>query len=130
MKTMKNFKKTIFTTTLIFISIVSNAQNSDLPKLENDTLYTTTGFKIYAGQNLTLGTGSTSDGDFKFIRKNSTGFGTLMSTTNSNALNKSIFSLPRNMAGHKGEVVKIVTRGNNKIGKTYEPLLTFGVGRC
>ncbi len=33
------------------------------------------------------------------------------------------------MAGHKGKVVKIVTRGNKKIGKTYEPLITFGSGR-
>jgi hypothetical protein len=110
-------------------AIVSQNSDGTLPKLVDDTLFTTCGYKIAVGQEINLGTGSTPDGDFKFIRRNSTGFGTMMTTTNSNAYNKSQFSLPRNMAGHKGKVVKIVTRGNKRIGKTYEPLITFGVGR-
>jgi hypothetical protein len=81
------------------------------------------------GQNIHLGAGTTPDGDFKFIRRNSSGFGTMMVTTDNNAYNKSELSLPRNMAGHQGKVVKIVTRGNKKIGITYEPLVTFGMGR-
>ena len=108
---------------------MSFAQNPELPKLENDTLFTSSGYKIYVGQTLTLGTGSTPDGDFKFIRQNSTGFGTIISTTDNNAYNKSQFSLPRNMAGHKCQVKKIATRGNKRIGFKYEPLVTFGVGK-
>jgi len=126
---MTNIKNTIITGTLILSSILTFAQNNELPKFENDTLYISSGYKIVVGQSLNIGTGSTPDGDFKFIRRNSTGFGTMMSTTNSNSYNKSMFSLPRNMAGHKGEVIKIVTRGNKRIGFTYEPLVTFGVGR-
>jgi hypothetical protein len=53
----------------------------------------------------------------------------MMVMTDNNSYNKSQLSLPRNMAGHKGKVVKIVTRGNKRIGITYEPLVTFGSGR-
>ena len=124
-------KKILTALTLTFIFSHTFSQNSDstLPKLVKDTLFTTSGYKIVAGQNINLGTGSTPDGDFKFIRRNSTGFGTMMVMTDNNAYNKSQFSLPRNMAGHKGKVVKIVTRGNKKIGVTYEPLISFGSGR-
>jgi hypothetical protein len=126
---MTKIRKSFFTWTLIFSSVMTFAQNAELPKFENDTLYTSSGFKIYVGQSLTLGTGSTPDGDFKFIRQNSTGFGTMMATTDNNAYNKSQLSLPRSMAGHKCEVKKIATRGNKRIGFKYEPLVTFGIGK-
>lgn len=98
-------------------------------KYENDTLYTQSGYKVYVGQELNIGVGATPDGDFKFIRRNSSGFGTAMAMTNNNSYNKSQLSLPRNVAGHKGKVIKIVKRGSKKIGITYEPLITFGSGR-
>jgi hypothetical protein len=126
---MTLIKKLFFSGTLLLNSAISYSQESELPKFENDTLYTTSGFKVTVNQELKIGTGSTNDGDFKFIRKNSTGFGTIMTTTDNNAYNKSQFSLPRNMAGHKGKVVKIVRRGTKKIGFTYEPLVTFGLGK-
>jgi len=115
-------------TTLLLTTIFSNAFSQGA-KFVNDTLISATGYKIIPGQEIFIGTGSTPDGDFKFIRRNSSGFGTAMIMTNNNAYNKSQLSLPRNMAGHKGKVIKIVTRGNKKIGETYEPLITFGSGR-
>ena len=120
---------TALTFSLIFLNAFSQDKDSTLPKLVDDTLFTTSGYKIVVGQDINLGTGSTPDGDFKFIRRNSSGFGTMMVMTDNNSYNKSQLSLPRNMAGHKRKVVKIVTRGNKKIGKTYEPLITFGSGR-
>jgi hypothetical protein len=51
-----------------------------------------------------------------------------MMMTDNNSYNKSQLSLTRSMAGHKGKVVKIVPRGNKRIGITYEPLITFGSG--
>ncbi len=96
--------------------------------MENDTLISKTGFKIYKGQVLEFGTGSTDDGDFKFIRRNSTGFGTAMTTTNNYNYNKMLFSLPRNMAGHTATVVKMVERGTKKSGFVYQPLVTSGGG--
>lgn len=115
---------------LLFITkSYSQESDSTFPRVVKDTLFTTSGYKIIVGQDISLGTGSTPDGDFKFVRRNSSGFGTMMVMTNNNGYNKSELSLPRNMAGHKGKVVKIVTRGNKKIGKTYEPLITLGSGR-
>jgi hypothetical protein len=120
-------------TALTFTLLVSNAFSQDkentLPKVVEDTLFTKSGYNIVIGQEINLGTGSTPDGDFKFIRRNSSGFGTMMVMTDNNAYNKSELSLPRTMAGHKGKVVKIVKRGNKKIGIDYEPLVTFGSGR-
>ncbi|WP_263601500.1 SHOCT domain-containing protein [Chryseobacterium sp. PET-29] len=114
---------------LIFANTFSQQKDDMQPKLVGDTLITKSGFKIIIGQDINLGTGSTPDGDFKFIRRNSTGFGTIMMMTDNNSYNKSQLSLPRNMAGHKGKVVKIVVRGNQRIGQTFEPLITFGSGR-
>jgi hypothetical protein len=107
----------------------SQSNINTLPRLVDDTLFTTSGYKIIVGQEINIGTGTTPDGDFKFIRRNSTGFGTLMLMTDNNSYNKSQLSLPRNVAGHKGKVVKFVTRGTRKTGFTYEPLITFGSGR-
>ncbi|KQM19842.1 SHOCT domain-containing protein [Chryseobacterium sp. Leaf201] len=114
---------------LIFTNAFSQEKDAARSRMVGDTLITRSGFKINVGQDINLGTGSTPDGDFKFIRRNSTGFGTIMTMTDSNSYNKSQFSLPRNMAGHKGKVVKIVVRGNQRIGQTFEPLITFGSGR-
>ena len=124
-------KKTclFFATLFFFANSYSQDNDSTLPKVVEDTLFSTSGYKIVIGQDLNIGTGATPDGDFKFIRRNSSGFGTAMIMSDNNSYNKSELSLPRNMAGHKGKVVKIVTRGNKKIGKTYEPLITFGSGR-
>ena len=118
-------KKFLFTPILILSTSICFSQT----KYENDTLYTQSGFKVYEGQELNIGVGATPDGDFKFIRRNSSGFGTAMVMTDNNSYNKSQLSLPRSMAGHKGKVIKIVKRGNSKIGITYEPLITFGSGR-
>src|SRR4051812_45310688 len=108
-----------FLTLLIIEKSFSQQSESSLPRVINDTLFTRSGYKVIVGQDLNIGTGATSDGDFKFIRRNSSGFGTAMLMTDNNSYNKSQLSLPRNLAGHKGKVVKIVTRGNNKIGITY-----------
>lgn len=47
--------------------LLSTAQNS-LPRFVNDTLYTTSGYNIYKGQVLQLGTGTSDAGYFKFIK--------------------------------------------------------------
>ena len=109
---------------LILILLLPIAAGAQV-RFENDTLYSSSGFKIYKGLELNIGAGSTPDGDFKFIRRNSTGFGAVMATTNNNAYNKDQFSLQRSYAGHKGPVVKIVQRGTKKTGYVYEPLISL-----
>ena len=47
--------------------LFSTAQNS-LPRFENDTLYTSGGYKIYKGQVLQLANGTSEAGYFRFIK--------------------------------------------------------------
>jgi hypothetical protein len=110
---------------LLFKALLVFSQDKELPKVVKDTLFTSSGYNIVVGQDVNFGTGSTPDGDFKFIRRNSTGFGTMMIMTNDNSYNKSQLSMPRNMSNHKAKVVKIVTRGTKKTGITYEPLIAI-----
>ena len=52
---------------ILLCPFFSKAQNS-LPRFVNDTLYTTSGYNIYKGQVLQLGTGISDAGYFKFIK--------------------------------------------------------------
>lgn len=121
-------KKALLFITISLLTLKSFSQDVDnpLPRVVNDTLFSTSGYKIIVGQDINIGTGSTPDGDFKFIRRNSSGFGTMMITTRNNSYNKSELSLQRTWSGHKAKVVKIVTRGSKKSGFTNEPLISIG----
>jgi hypothetical protein len=50
----------------LFCPALLQAQQG-LPRFENDTLYTTSGFKIYKGQTLLFGKGSSRTGYYRFI---------------------------------------------------------------
>ena len=54
---------------LVFLlsPIIVKAQK-DLPRFENDTLYTTSGYKIHKGQILKLSNGTADNGKFRFIK--------------------------------------------------------------
>ncbi|MFZ1370219.1 MAG: SHOCT domain-containing protein [Ferruginibacter sp.] len=58
-------KKLLFT--ILLFPLFSTAQNY-LPRFENDTLTTTTGYKIYKGQILQLAGGTSAAGYFKYIK--------------------------------------------------------------
>jgi hypothetical protein len=60
----KQMKKLFFT--LLFFPFLTLAQNT-LPRFEQDTLYTSGGFKIYKGQALQFGKGTGRNGAFRFI---------------------------------------------------------------
>lgn len=105
---------------IMSISFVLQAQN-DLPRFDNDTLYTTSGFKITEKQMLKLGMGSTPDGSFKFIRINSASlFG--YTSSNPNGANNANAG-PRTLSGHEYKVLRIEKRGNKKNGYVYYCLL-------
>ncbi|MEP7254955.1 MAG: SHOCT domain-containing protein [Ferruginibacter sp.] len=57
-------KKLLFA--LLLTPLLSSAQKP-LPRFEDDTLYTTSGFKIYIGMLLQIGKGTGDDGKFRFI---------------------------------------------------------------
>lgn len=50
-----------------FCPLLSIAQNN-LPRFENDTLYTSGGYKIYKGQTLHFGSGTSDAGYFAFVK--------------------------------------------------------------
>lgn len=52
---------------LLFLPLLSRAQQI-LPRFENDTLFTSGGYKIYRGQILHLANGSSAAGYFRFIK--------------------------------------------------------------
>ena len=58
-------KKLLFI--LLLSPLLSKAQ-STLPRFENDTLYTSGGYKIYKGQVLHLANGTSDAGYFRFIK--------------------------------------------------------------
>jgi Short C-terminal domain len=58
-------KKILFI--LLLFPFFSTAQNNQ-PRFQNDTLYTSGGYKIYKGQTVQLGTGTSDAGYFTFIK--------------------------------------------------------------
>lgn len=53
--------------TLIFLLPVLAWSQQTGSRFEKDTLYTTSGFKIYVGQTLSFGKGTRPDGKFKYV---------------------------------------------------------------
>jgi hypothetical protein len=54
---------------LIFICLPAIAlTQKPVPRFENDTLYTTSGFKVYPGQTIQLAKGTANDGNFRFVK--------------------------------------------------------------
>lgn len=53
--------------TFFLFPLISTAQQT-VPRFENDTVYTTSGYKIYKGQILQLATGTGENGKFRFIK--------------------------------------------------------------
>jgi hypothetical protein len=111
-----NMKKII--SILIFLfTLICHAQHE--PKFENDTLTTSTGFKVYEGLSIKIGTGSMNDGDFKFIRTNVSSLFNYYSTTGYQGLANQANSFRRSNSGLTFKVKKIMTRGNKKNGYVY-----------
>jgi len=54
---------------LLLCPLISTAQKP-VPRFENDTLYTTSGYKIYKGQIIQLASGTAENSKFRFIKYN------------------------------------------------------------
>jgi hypothetical protein len=62
--------KHLFLLSIITLTFgVSEAQSQEnyLPRLERDTLFTSSGFTVTKGQKIKLGMGTMPDGNFKYI---------------------------------------------------------------
>lgn len=120
--------KKIFTiATLLIFNAISYAQNSQeerqakldarkLGKVISDTLVTKCGYKITVKQDILIGVGSTPDGDFKFIRRNSSSLFAYNSTTGYQGLANSANAFPRSQSGYNYNVKAIERRGSEKHG--------------
>jgi hypothetical protein len=51
----------------LFYPVILNAQKL-VPRFENDTLYTTSGYKFYKGETLYFANGTANNGYFRFIK--------------------------------------------------------------
>lgn len=112
----------IFTLLIFGISYSQTA-----PKFENDTLTTSTGFKVYEGLDLKIGTGSMNDRDFKFIRTNASSMFNYSSTTGYQGLANQANSFKRSNSGLTFKVRKIMTRGSKKNGFVYYAKIGNGI---
>lgn len=56
-----------FVIIFLFCPFISQGQKP-VPRFENDTLYTTSGYKIYKGQMLQLASGTAENNKFRFIK--------------------------------------------------------------
>lgn len=80
-----------------------------------DTLYTSSGFKVFIGQELKIGAGSMPNGNFKYVRVSTWSWGASASQDDNN--------LPKGASHSEYEVLKIAKRGNKKHGFVYYPIL-------
>jgi len=68
-------KKLLF---LFLLSPLLSIAQQTVPRYENDTLYTSSGFKIYKGQTLQFGKGTGTNGRFRYVNiKSETPYATL-----------------------------------------------------
>lgn len=104
-----------------------NTNNSELPRINNDTLFTTSGFKILDGEKIKIGTGSMPDGDFRFIRTNSASLFRYYSTTGYNGLANQANSLPRSQSGLTYKIKRLEKRGNKRHGYVYYAIIGSGM---
>lgn len=109
-------KKLLLTFTMFIFGILFSQTS---PKFENDTLTTSTGFKVYEGLDLKIGTGSMNDGDFKFVRTNASSLFNYYSTTGYQGLANQANSFRRSNSGLTFKVKKIMSRGNKRNGYVY-----------
>lgn len=114
-------KKHLLTLAAIALTNFAIAQTSDLPKINGDTLFSTSGFKIIKGELLKVGTGTMPDGSFKFIRTNSASLLAYTATNQARANEANSFS--RSNSGQSFKVIRVEARGNKKRGFNYFAVL-------
>lgn len=82
---------------LLALPLLVTAQKT-LPRFENDTLYTSSGYKIYRGQTLSFGKGSGRNGRFRFINVKNPGTG--FTITNNSIVVKKLWHFGISTFGH------------------------------
>jgi hypothetical protein len=129
--------KIISITMFLIFTVVSYSQTSKearqakldakkSSKKVSEIFRTKNGYEIAVGQDILIGVGSTPDGDFKFIRRNSSSLFAYYSTNGNQAIANSANAFPRSQSGYKYIVKAIERRGDEKHG--YVTYLKIGSG--
>lgn len=105
---------------LLALPLFTSAQN-DLPRVDNDTLFTTSGFRVIVGADLKLGTGSLPNGNFKYVAISASSWANVMDGGN---MSKS--GIGRRYSGHLVRVKKFRKDGNKKRGYVYNVIIGGG----
>jgi len=104
---------------LLIMPFMAYAQ-SDLPKVIEDTLFTTTGFKAIAGTDIKLGVGTLPNGEFKYITESSA---SVMASFDAKYRPAPV---GRKWSGHLFHIKKFRREGNKKRGYTFYIILGGG----
>ena len=115
------------TTFYLFLALSTTAQ--PIPGISGDTLTSSSGFSITKGQKLKIGVGSTPDGDFKFIRRNSASLFAYSSTTGYQGLANQANAFGRSNAGLSYAVLRNEKRGTKKNGYVFYTIISQGMLR-
>jgi hypothetical protein len=113
--------KSLLFSVLVSLTILSKAQET---QFVNDTIITTSGYKIYKGVVLKLGRGTMMDGSFKYIRLSGSSTNSTFSFNNSGAKSGPYATVYH--SGKSGEVASTKKVGNNKSGYEYFAILKMG----
>lgn len=109
-------------------AIFSVSAQSDLPRLEGNTLVTVCGYPITQGDNVKIGLGTMPDGSFKYIRRHSPAayMFEAPSSIENQALENQINAFPSNQSGFFYDVRAIEKRGNEKRGYVFYLRINMG----
>jgi hypothetical protein len=108
---------------LILVLPASLLRAQDSTYLHNDSLFTASGYIVVTGQDLKIGVGSSSDGEFKFIKESTSSLHYTLSRGHPGSDN---ISLSVQKAHYLVTVIKIDTRGNKKNGYLFYPIINVG----
>lgn len=92
----------------------------ELPKVDKDTLFTTSGFNVIVGMDLKLGAGSLPNGDFKYVAISASSWANIMDASMSKS------GIGRRYSGHLVRVKKFRKDGNKKRGYVYNVIIGGG----
>ena len=106
---------------LVLSTYVLQAQDSTY--LRNDSLFTASGYIIVPGQEIKVGVGSSSNGEFRYIKESTASFHYALNRGHPGAEN---ISLSQQKAHYSVTVIKIDTRGNKKNGYLFYPIINVG----
>ncbi len=105
---------------LLVCYLHTNAQQP-VPRIENDSLFTGSGMVIGKGQKIKLGLGTMPDGNFKFVRINTSSIfhNTEITNYNSGFNANSANSMNRRESGREFSVKRLEKRGDENHGYRY-----------